>query len=131
MTAAGKEEEIRGATAFRRQSTTPAVRRRVAGSFDHRTTLTSDRTDMKNRPNCSVYSRVVYNSTNLGLALSLLRHLESSSFLTLQCPINMYISLRKGEAEEGKNRTLSNFCVSIRLKAKKYEMGVANLDLIF
>ncbi|CAK9165501.1 unnamed protein product [Ilex paraguariensis] len=53
-TTAGKEEEVRRATAFGRQSATSAVRRRVALAH---TILASDCSDMNERPSYSVYSR--------------------------------------------------------------------------
>ena len=49
MTAAGKEEEVGGAAAFRGQSATPAVRRRVALADAH-TTLAAYCPDMYDRP---------------------------------------------------------------------------------
>ena len=64
MTTTSKEEQVRRATAFGRQSATPAVRRRVALNY---TTLSSYCSDMNYRPWNSVYSRDVYNLSILGI----------------------------------------------------------------
>lgn len=63
-TTTGEEKEVGRTSSFGRQSTTPAVRRRVALNY---TTLTSDSPDMNEWPWNSVYSRDVYNSSNLGI----------------------------------------------------------------
>ncbi|KAG6607789.1 hypothetical protein SDJN03_01131, partial [Cucurbita argyrosperma subsp. sororia] len=62
-TTAGEKKKIGRTTPFRRQSTTPAVRRRIGRSY---TTLSSYSPDMNKQPGNYVYSRDVYNSTNPG-----------------------------------------------------------------